>query len=219
MVKVEGEKMSKSLGNFITIRDLLAKFEPMAVRLFILQAHYRKPLDFTDEALQAATNGWQTLKEGLLFGQKYGQQLGWEISQSVTSVEAIRQQFQNVVDDDFNFAAGLAVLFDLAKELRKEANVFTHEGKTISTSIELQQKWCTLSQLGDVFGFETQLKENTVVENTGPSDQEIEALIAQRSQARQAKNFAEADRLREQLQEAGITLIDRPGGITKWHSS
>ena len=68
--------MSKSLGNFTTIRDLLDSVEPMAVRLFILQAHYRKPLDFTDEALAAATNGWETIQEGLLFGLRYGQAIG-----------------------------------------------------------------------------------------------------------------------------------------------
>ncbi|MGD1911093.1 MAG: cysteine--tRNA ligase, partial [Rivularia sp. (in: cyanobacteria)] len=80
MVKVDGEKMSKSLGNFITIRELLDKgVNPMAVRLFVLTAQYRKPIDFTDEAIQAATNGWNTLKEGLLFGNKYGEQLGWDI--------------------------------------------------------------------------------------------------------------------------------------------
>ncbi len=218
MVKVEGEKMSKSLGNFITIRDLLAKFEPMAVRLFILQAHYRKPLDFTDEALQAATNGWQTLKEGLLFGQKYGQQLDWGNSGSVTCIEALRQQFQNLVDDDFNFAAALAILFDLAKELRKEANLLTHEGKTISSSLELQKKWYTLLQLADVFGFEVQLQpEENKIKHTGPSDREIEALIAQRVAARKAKNYAEGDRLRDLLKAQGITLIDAPGGVTKWH--
>ena len=216
MVKVEGEKMSKSLGNFITIRDLLAKFEPMAVRLFILQAHYRKPLDFTDEALHSATNGWQTLKEGLLFGEKYGQQLGWQNSQSVTGVEAIKQQFQNAVDDDFNFAAGLAVLFDLAKELRKEANLLIHEGKTISQGLELQQKWHTLLQLADVFGFEAQLAENRR-ENIELSELEITALIAQRAAARKAKNYAEGDRLRDLLKAQGITLIDAPGGVTKWH--
>ena len=97
MVKVGGEKMSKSLGNFVTIRELLDQYEPMAVRLLILQAQYRKPIDFTDEALQAATNGWRTLKEGLLFGHQYSQQLGWESRQ--TRSEEIAQRFQDAVDD------------------------------------------------------------------------------------------------------------------------
>ncbi|MFM7612644.1 MAG: cysteine--tRNA ligase, partial [Synechococcales cyanobacterium] len=96
MVKVDGEKMSKSLGNFTTIRDLLARpVDPMAVRLFILQAHYRKPIDFTAEALQAADAGWQTLKEGLLFGDN----LQGELS-SIPIIPEIAQRFQNAVDDD-----------------------------------------------------------------------------------------------------------------------
>src|SRR6478672_63449 len=78
MVTVNGEKMSKSLGNFITIRELLDRsVDPMAVRLFVLMAQYRKPIDFTDEAIASAQNGWNTLKEGLLFGDHYGAQLGW----------------------------------------------------------------------------------------------------------------------------------------------
>jgi cysteinyl-tRNA synthetase len=77
MVKVEGEKMAKSLGNFITIRDLLDRpVDSMAVRLFVLMAQYRKPIDFSDDAIESATNGWNTLKEGLLFGNQYGVQLG-----------------------------------------------------------------------------------------------------------------------------------------------
>ena len=79
MIIVEGKKMSKSLGNFITIRELLDKSEPMAVRLFILQTQYRKPVDFTDEALATATNSWETMKEGLLFGYQYGAQLGFSL--------------------------------------------------------------------------------------------------------------------------------------------
>jgi cysteinyl-tRNA synthetase len=223
MVKVQGEKMSKSLGNFITIRDLLAKFEPMPLRLFILQAHYRKPLDFTDEALQAATNGWQTLKEGLLFGDKYGPQLGWQNANSVDLREEIRQQFQTAVDDDFNFTAGLAILFDLAKELRKEANLLLHEGQTTLSVLELQQKWHTLKTLAHVFGLEAQLQANGATNNQAShqaaplSDQEIEELIQQRLAARKAKNYAEGDRLRNLLKAQGITLIDAPGGVTKWH--
>jgi cysteinyl-tRNA synthetase len=216
MVKVEGEKMSKSLGNFITIRDLLAKFEPMPVRLFILQAHYRKPLDFTDEALQAATNGWQTLKEGLLFGYKYGEKLGWQNDASVNLNGDIQQEFQTAVDDDFNFTAGLAILFDLAKELRKEANLLTHEGQTSLSALELQQKWQTLTNLAEVFGLEAKLEVNEETDNQ-LSSQEIEELIAQRVEARKAKNYAESDRIRDLLKGEGVTLIDAPEGVTKWH--
>lgn len=216
MVKVEGEKMSKSLGNFVTIRDLLAKFNPNAVRLFILGASYRKPLDFTDEALEAATNGWQTLQEGLLFSNKYGEKLGWENNNSLDLISDIKQQFQNAIDDDFNFSAGLAILFDLAKELRKESNLLIHEGKTTLSNLELQEKCYTLIHLAKVLGFETNLTENTP-DNNQISDEEIEVLITQRNEARKTKNYAESDRIRDLLKDKGITLIDAPGGITKWH--
>jgi cysteinyl-tRNA synthetase len=216
MVKVGGEKMSKSLGNFTTIRDLLAKFDSMTIRLFILQAHYRKPLDFTDEALQAASNGWQTLKEGLLFGYQYAENLGWQNSTSLDLIDTIKQQFQSTVDDDFNFTAGLAILFDLAKELRKEANLLTHEGKTTLSALELQQKWHTLINLANVFGFQAELIENSNPNNQ-LSEQEIDELIFQRNTARKNKNYAEGDRIRDLLKQQGITLIDAAGGITKWH--
>jgi cysteinyl-tRNA synthetase len=215
MVKVEGEKMSKSLGNFITIRDLLAKYDPMAVRLFILQAHYSKPLDFTDEALSAASNGWQTLKEGLIFGATYGKKLGWNESVSTTK-EDLKQRFQEIVDEDFNFAGGLAILFEIAKKLQKEGNILVHQGETETDPLELQQQWLTLVELATVLGFSAQPEAETT-ETEGLSDEEIEALILQRTKARKNKNYAEGDRIRDLLKEKGITLIDQSGGITKWH--
>jgi cysteinyl-tRNA synthetase len=216
MVKVGGEKMSKSLGNFTTIRDLLDRpIDPMAVRLFILQAHYRKPVDFTDEALEAATNGWETLKEGLLFGHKYGEQLGWKSNFQPVS-HSLKERFQEAVDDDFNFAGGLAVLFEIAKELRKEGNLLVHQGTTEIPTDELEAQWNILVELAAVLGFEVQPEEKSE-QTTGLTDEEIEALVQKRTEARKAKNWAESDRLRDELKERGITLIDQPGGVTKWH--
>lgn len=216
MVKVGGEKMSKSLGNFITIRELLDQpVDPMAVRLFVLQAQYRKPLDFTDDAIAAATNGWHTLREGLLFGYQYGGQLGWQNSSQLST--PLVQRFQDAVDEDFNFAGGLAVLFEIAKELRREGNLLVHEGTTKIPSQELEKQWHTLLELTQVLGLQAQLEEATEKSATGLSDAEIEALIEQRVQARKAKNYAESDHIRDQLQAQGITLIDKSGGITLWH--
>jgi len=179
MVIVNGEKMSKSLGNFITIRDLLDRAtDPMAVRLFVLQAQYRKPLDFTDEALAAATNGWHTLKEGLLFGNQYGEQLGWQDSGKRQT--AAVERFQTAVDDDFNFAEGLAVLFELAKDLGREGNILVHEGKTRTSPQELEAQWRTLVELAQVFGLEAQGEEISQESTSGLSDAEVEALIQQR---------------------------------------
>ncbi|MBR8827857.1 MAG: cysteine--tRNA ligase [Gomphosphaeria aponina SAG 52.96 = DSM 107014] len=219
MVKVEGEKMSKSLGNFITIRELLDKFHPMAVRLFILQAHYRKPVDFTDEALMAATNGWHTLEEGLLFGYNYGEKLGWNLSdfRSENLRDSLREEkFKTAVDDDFNFPAGLSILFEIAKDLRKEGNILLHQGKTETDLGELEKQWHTLIRLANVLGFVIEITEE-VKEEESLSDEEIEALIVQRTAARKTKNFQESDRLRDELQAQGITIIDQAGGVTIWH--
>ncbi len=218
MVKVDGEKMSKSLGNFITIRQLLDRgVNPMAVRLFVLTAQYRKPIDFTDEAITAATNGWNTLKEGLVFGNKYGEQLDWgkEIRGQAEENSYI-ERFREAVNNDFNFSSGLSVLFELAKELGKEGNILVHQGKTETAPEELQKMWQTLVTLADVLGLEAQIESEAATTDDGLSDEQIEALIQQRKEARKTKNFAESDRIRDELQSQGIALIDSKEG-TKWH--
>ncbi|NJN08413.1 MAG: cysteine--tRNA ligase [Richelia sp. RM1_1_1] len=218
MVKVEGEKMSKSLGNFITIRELLDRgVNPMAVRLFVLTAQYRKPIDFTDEAIQAATNGWNTLKEGLVFGNKYGEKLNWDNETRTQGENTYIDRFQEAVNNDFNFSSGLSVLFELAKELGKEGNILVHQGKTEIASEELQKMWQTLVTLADVLGLQVQI-ESKKSTSDGLSDEQVEEKIQQRQQARITKNFAESDRIRDELQAQGITLIDSREG-TKWHRS
>ncbi|MGB3402447.1 MAG: cysteine--tRNA ligase [Microcoleaceae cyanobacterium] len=214
MVRISGEKMSKSLGNFTTIRDLLETVNPMVIRLFILQAHYRKPLDFTDEAISSAANGWATLNDGLLFASQYSEKLGWQTDNTHCNKIAI-EQFNTAMDDDFNTPGGLAVLFELAKELQKEKNILVHGGEITTTSEKLQQAWNTLVKLADVLGLEMQAEAEVSTE--GMSESEIEALIQQRKQAKQAKNYAESDRIRDELKAAGIALIDKPGGNTIWH--
>ncbi|MBC6472596.1 MAG: cysteine--tRNA ligase [Hormoscilla sp. GM102CHS1] len=216
-VTVNGEKMSKSLGNFTTIRQLLDGENapsPMAVRLFVLQGHYRKPIDFTPEAIASAQNSWETLKDGLLFCQKYGKKLEWTETGSVLKESVVK--FQMAMDDDLNTPGALAVLFELAKELKREGNILVHAGITETDPQILQEQWYTLVSLGKVLGLEARLEEEKTADD-GLSDAEIEALIEQRSQARKAKNFAEGDRIRNELQARGITLLDKPGGITSWH--
>jgi cysteinyl-tRNA synthetase len=220
MVKVDGEKMSKSLGNFTTIRDLLDRgVDPMAVRLFILQAQYRKPIDFTEEAIEAATNGWETLKEGLLFGQKFGTQLGFAnlpLNFSLEGGESIKQKFQDAVDDDFNFAGGLAVLFEIAKELRKEGNVIVHQGKTTTKVTDLEIQWKTLVELATVLGFKVELEEVEASNKDDLTDETINNLINERTAAKKAKNWVKSDRIRDELKDRGIILIDTKEG-TNWH--
>jgi cysteinyl-tRNA synthetase len=213
MVKVNGDKMSKSLGNFTTIRDLLNRgVEPMALRLFVLQAQYRTPIDFTDEAIADKTNAWHTLKEGLLFGYQYGKQLGWGLWTGAIPVSnPYIERFQEAVNDDFNFPGGLTVLFELAKQLRREGHILVHQGKTETPADDLKIQWQTLVTLAKVLGLEAKVEAQIPVDD-GLSDTEIEDLIQQRQTARKARNFAEADRIRNQLQAQGINLIDSTDG-------
>ena len=126
------------------------------------------------------------------------------------------QRFEAAVDDDLNFPNGLAVLFELAKDLRREGNILTHQGKTETPPQQLEQQWRTLVKLAQVLGLEAQQEEETG-SSDDLSDAQIESLIQQRQEARKAKNFAESDRIRFEMQAQGITLIDQSDGVTRWH--
>ncbi len=218
MVTVNGEKMSKSLGNFTTIRTLLDRpVEPMALRLFVLQAHYRKPLDFTEEAIASAENSWTTLADGLRFGEKYGRQLGWKTDAPPEPDAASVEPFNAAMDNDFNTPGGLAVLFELAKNLRRQGNILVHQGQSETDPETLYCQWYTLVQLAGVLGLEVREEQTDETGEGGLSDGDIESLIEQRQAARKSRNFAEADRIRDELQAQGIALIDKPGGATEWH--
>ena len=228
MVNVGGVKMSKSLGNFTTIRDLLDKghIEPMAMRFFALGAQYRKPIDFTEEAMTAATNGWHTLQDAMQFSSVGTTKLGWVLDSSWDLGEnladrpldqldsAAIESFQLAMDDDFNTASALAVLFDLAKGINREANQLIHQGTIDIEAQTLLTTWKTLVVLSSILGLQGEKAEST----TGNlSPESIEAAIAKRSAAKAAKDFKTADQVRNELKEQGILLVDQPGGITTWH--
>jgi len=215
MVNVSGEKMSKSLGNFTTIRKTLdeAGIAPMVLRLFLLQGQYRKPIDFTEEAIASTANGWGTIKDGLLFANQFGEQLGWKAEANVELLGEVCDRFNEAMDDDLNTSAALSVLFELAKELRRVGNLLSH-GEAISESKEmLQQQWHTLAVLADLLGLEAEAAAELA---GGLAEAEIEAMIAQRKAAKAEKNYAESDRIRDALKGQGINLIDKPGGEVIW---
>jgi cysteinyl-tRNA synthetase len=170
--------------------------------------------NFTEMAITAAENGWQTLKDALtLDWQKLD--LAFGLSSGDFDANAI-DQFQTAMDDDFNTAAGLAVLFELAKSLKREFNLRCYEGLQELSEIRLQQKSQTLIQLAQVFGLEVQAQAQPELE-IDPIW--IESLLQQRQQARAGKRYAESDRIRDQLLAVGITPIDRPDGQTRYSSN
>ena len=232
MVNVGGEKMSKSLGNFTTIRALLESgVSPMALRLFVLQAHYRKPLDFTAAGLEAASTGWRGLEAALGLGQRHGAALGWTAdadgsrhssspdSSSDAALEEARERFIAAMDDDLNSSAALAELFELAAPLRALANRLRSGEPASAADRELEPRWRLLVELAGVLGLEA---AGPAAGPAGGSaddaadDAAIEALVEQRRAAKAARDFATADRIRAELGERGIDLVDRPGGVTLW---
>jgi cysteinyl-tRNA synthetase len=224
-VTVDGEKMGKSLGNFTTIRKLLdSGIEPMVVRLFVLQSQYRRPLDFTETTMVMAGNSWQTICEGLRFGPVHGPQLGWSDCQDSDfgNPAAMRipessevERFRVAMDDDLNTPTAVAILFELAKELRRQGNLLSHSGQADQPAEKLRQDWQTLVVLAAVLGLEAS-SSSKGEQVSGPSEAEIEDLIGQRLAFRKAKNYAEGDRIRNELKAQGITLVDQPDGTTRW---
>ena len=200
MVNVGGEKMSKSLGNFTTIRALLASgVSPMTLRLFVLQAHYRKPLDFTDQALEAAATGWKGLNAALGLGQRFGAALGWSALAADIQSEA-RQRFQAAMDYDLNTAAALAVLFELARPLKALANRL-ERGYTARSeeAAELAPRWQELVELAGVLGLMAETQTSDMGAAAADEDTKEAAIlerIAERQAAKAARDFASADRIR-----------------------
>ena len=226
MVNVGGEKMSKSLGNFTTIRALLdSGVSPMTLRLFVLQAHYRKPLDFTAEALDAAATGWKGLNAalGLAADSQAAAAPAVTPAAGASLTPAARARFVAAMDDDLNTSAALAVLFDLARPLRALANRLERGDPAAAREAdapELLQRGALLAELAAVLGLEAEapsaISRADAVEEGSAETAAIEALIEQRRAAKAARDFASADRIRDQLKAEGIELIDRPGGVTDW---
>jgi cysteinyl-tRNA synthetase len=217
-LNINGEKMSKSLGNFTTLRQALEVWSPMALRLFFLQTHYRSPIDLTDMALEAATQGWTTLQKGIQAAQ-YFIDPSKAILGSEDAVTERLTPFTTAMDDDFSTPVALAVMFDLAKELTREHNIARHQGSPNLPKDLLHKKGQDLLTMMAILGFRLDpldAKETGSLSAQTLPDIDIEALIQERQAAKKARQFAEADRIRDQLKAQGIQLVDQPGGVTRW---
>lgn len=191
-VRVDNEKMSKSLGNFFTIREILDKFDPEVVRFFILRAHYRSPLNYSDAHLEDAKGALTRLYTALKnVPPEDGVPLDWSNDYAV--------RFKSAMDDDFNTPEAMAVLFELASEVNK--------GK----SAELAG---LLKRLGGVVGLLQRFPEKFLKGEHSNDDDKIDSLVKARQEAKLSRNFTEADRIRDELKTAGIVLEDGPQGTT-----
>ena len=214
-VRVDNEKMSKSLGNFFTVRDVRAKFDPEVIRFFIVRAHYRSPISYSDQHLDDAKQALTRLYTALKDLKAKAANVDWD--------NPFAARFREAMNDDFNTPEAIAVLFDLANELNKsrsekDAKLLKSLGRILGL---LQGDPIAFLQ-GRVTGQGKLTSESATVHGTGTvshTPESIEKLISARTAARNARNFAEADRIRKELLDAGIVLEDSPDRQTTWRRS
>ena len=195
LLQLSGSKMSKSLGNLITVKSALEKYSSDGLRLFILSSHYRSPITWGDDSIQAAETGAERLREAAA-------RVAGKVSSKTIDSASFRQRFIESMDDDFNTAQAIAVLFDLVKEINRGADA----------GIGISEAQKTLTELAHVLGFTLKkpLKQYSDEFKTG-----IDSLVQQRIEMRKQKRWKEADEIRAELLKQGIVLEDTADG-TRW---
>ncbi|QSO49649.1 cysteine--tRNA ligase [Alicyclobacillus mengziensis] len=216
-LNINGEKMSKSLGNFIMTRDLLERRRPAAVRFFLLSAQYRHPLNYTEDAMDQAEQSITRIeralrniehrREVLLQQPQYAQPEDVVRAEVQSKVDSVRQMFTDVMDDDFNTADGIAAIFEAVRL----ANTYLAEDEVRAS--ELVAWELLIRELLLVLGLAVDVDIDS--DTASSEDQEIESLVALRNEARKARNFARADEIRDELAQRGVVIEDTAQG-TRW---
>jgi cysteinyl-tRNA synthetase len=207
MLNINNEKMSKSLGNFLLARDLVKQFGGQLIRFFMLQGHYRNPINFSDDLLEQAANGLERIKTAYsnlshrLETSRETEPNGQSDEQARLITE-LRERFIAEMDDDINTANAITVLYDVVKE----ANLYMRH-QNVGTQ-EIQAYKDLLAEMASVLGLLLEEEANLL-------DSEIDALIEERTEARKARNFARSDEIRDLLAAKGIVLEDTPQGV-RW---
>ncbi len=204
-IRVDNEKMSKSLGNFFTIRDVLKQYDPEVVRFFILRAHYRSPLNYSDAHLDDAKGALTRLYIALKQVIPDAESLDWEEAHALRFVDAMR--------DDFNTPIAISVLFDLANEVNKNKSAaLARQLQGLAAIIGLLQRKADDFLKGRAVAGDFGVGKDIV----SSVEADIQSMINARAIAKVAKNFAESDRIRADLLAQGVVLEDKAGGITEW---
>lgn len=204
-IQIDNEKMSKSLGNFVLVHDIIKQIDPQVLRFFMLSVHYRNPINFSQELLESAKSGLERIRtayENLSYRKESSTGLTDSNEEWLKVIEGIHEQFIIEMDDDINTANAISVLFDLAKQ----ANIYLRENQTSSEVIYAFME--QFENLAGVLGITLQ-KEKELL------DEEIEELLQKRIDARKNRDFALADQIRDQLKDMNIVLEDTPQG-TRW---
>ncbi|MEC1773799.1 cysteine--tRNA ligase [Schinkia azotoformans] len=204
-IQIDNEKMSKSLGNFVLVHDIIKQIDPQVLRFFMLSVHYRNPINFSQELLESAKSGLERIRtayENLSYRKESSTGLTDSNEEWLKVIEGIHEQFIIEMDDDINTANAISVLFDLAKQ----ANIYLRENQTSSEVIHAFME--QFENLAGVLGITLQ-KEKELL------DEEIEELLQKRIDARKNRDFALADQIRDQLKDMNIVLEDTPQG-TRW---
>ena len=203
-ININSEKMSKSIGNVILVKDMLQQHDPQVFRFFMLSVHYRHPINYSDELMNDAKAGWNRLKtayENLHYRREDASTSLTDHAERLAEIKKLKVRFIEEMDDDFNTANAITVLFDLAKS----ANLYLREDEVSKEVIDHYIK--TFDELFGVLGLNPEEEEIL--------DEEIERLIEERNEARKRRDFATADKIRDQLQKMNIILEDTPQG-TRW---